>query len=81
MSTKLAENTPTPETDVAQLLHFDEPVVPIHFARQLERERNFYKQANESMAHKSESIIKLMIERDCYREIIQQQLAGIHKLE
>jgi len=47
MKTKLAEKTPTPETDEAQLLHFDEPVVPINFARRLERERNFYKQVSQ----------------------------------
>ncbi len=74
-------NTPTPESNAARLLHFNEPVVPINFARQLERERNFYKQANESMAHKSESIIKLIAERDIYREIILQQRIKIEELK
>ena len=53
-------NTPTPETDSI----WAKGKNILDHARKLERERDCYKQANEAMAHKSESIIKLMAERD-----------------
>ena len=68
--------TPTPETD----LIWAKGENILDHARKLERERDCYKQANEAMAHKSESIIKLMAERDEARRLVEA-LRGVDNLQ
>lgn len=54
----------TPRTDAARLCHFDEPVVPLDFARQLERELAEMQREN---LVRQRSEMDLCQERDAWR--------------